>query len=71
MEWKQRITAVMEISDPRKAMVEMARLVHLQNLDLTILEQAMHEYAIKHDIELDEMTFYPNGENVLTPDLFL
>ena len=71
MEWEQRLTEIMEMPDPREAMIEMARLVHRQGLDLTILEQAMQQYATKHNVDPDEMTFYPNGETVLTQDLFL
>ena len=51
-------------------MVEMAMLVHREHLDLTILEEKMDEYAEKHKVDLDEMTFYPDGERVLTPEMF-
>lgn len=68
--WKQKMAEIMEMSDPRKAMVEMATLVHREHLDLTILEEKMDEYAEKHKVDLDEMTYYPNGERVLTPEMF-
>ena len=69
--WKMKMAQVMEIKDPRKAMVEMAQLVHSKNLDLTVLLEAMKAYQTKHGVGADEMMFDENGERVLTEEMFL
>lgn len=70
-QWKMKMAQVMEIKDPRKAMVEMAQLVHSENLDLTVLLEEMKAYQTKHGVDADEMMFDENGERVLTEEMFL
>lgn len=68
--WKQEMAKIMEIEDPRKAFIEMVMLIYRENLDLPLLLEAEEEYMAKHGVELEEMAFYPNGERVLTPEMF-
>lgn len=68
--WKQEMAEIMEIKDPRKALIEIMMLVDKENLEPDVLEEAMDEYMAKHGVKLEEMALYPDGERVLTPEMF-
>ena len=70
-QWKKRMAEIMEMDDPCKAMVEIARLVVKEQLPLEILETAPEEYAAKNKVDVNEMAFYPNGERVVSLETFL
>ena len=69
-QWKKRMAEIMEMDDPRKAMVEITRLVVTEQLPLELLETAPEEYAAKHKVDVNEMAFYPNGERVVSLETF-
>ena len=68
-QWQEKLAKIMEMEDPHKALIEMARLVYQENLSLEILDNAVTAYTEKHNVEEDEMAFYPNGERVLSPEV--
>ena len=58
---------IMENKDPHQALIA---IMTSKNFDLTEMSQMMEEYAKKYGITTDEMAFYPNGERVITPEIF-
>ena len=63
MEWNQ----IMEMNNPHKALLAIVEKIEVEDLGLVELEDRVQEYAAKHGVTLDEMSFYPNGERVIQP----
>lgn len=69
--WEKKLAEIMEMEDPRKAYIELAMLLHREHLPLTLGEEWIPQYMELHGIEDEnEMAYYPNGERVLTPEMF-
>ena len=69
-QWEKKLAEIMELKDPRKAYIEIALLVHREKLSMTVAEDAVDEYIKRYNIDEDDMAFYPDGERVLSPELF-
>lgn len=67
--WEKQMAEIMELEDPRKAYIELALLVHREQLPLTLWEEKLEEYMKRHNVDAYEMAFYPDGERVVTPDM--
>ena len=65
--WETKVERLMAIEDPRKAYIAIATD---QELRADEMEMLVHMYTEKHNVDSFEMAFYPNGEQVLTPDVF-
>lgn len=64
MDWNE----IMKIQNPHEALKAIVQKVDEENLCLTMIEKWVPEYARIHDIEPNEMAFYPNGGRVLDPN---
>ena len=64
MDWNE----IMKIENPHKALKAIAHKIDVDTLSITEMEGRIYEYAKIHDIDIDEMAFYPNGGRVLDPD---
>lgn len=64
MDWNE----IMKIENPHKALKAMAHKMDAETLSITEMEERICAYAQLHDIDIDEMAFYPNGGRVLDPD---
>ena len=61
---------ILQIKDPNEAM----RQIIMRTLDMKEAVEAVETYAKHHGIEVDEMAWYPDGENVaatVTPGALL
>lgn len=65
--YEQKKREVLSITDPRKAYIKLATD---KGLKLDEKDKLMTEYLEKYKVEAEEMAFYPNGERVLTPEMF-
>ncbi len=63
MDWQ----TIMEMKNPRKALIAINEKVEKEMLPLEEMAKAVEKYAEKHGITVEEMAYYPNGENVLQP----
>ena len=66
MTWEE----IMEIKNPNEALKQIVEKVIVE--DLSLLEQAerTREYERLHDVDSYEMALDPNGESVITLELF-
>lgn len=64
---EEKRARIMAIEDPRKAYIAIATD---REISLIEKEQLLDEYLKEHNVDEDEMAYYPNGERVLTPDMF-
>ena len=58
---------ILAITDPRKAYIALATN---RDVPLDEGEKILEAYMEKYGVDADEMAFYPNGERVLTLDMF-
>ena len=65
--WDAKVERFMAIEDPREAYIAIATD---KELTLDIVEKLVEMYMERHNVDEDEMAFYPDGERVLTPDMF-
>ncbi len=61
MNWSE----IMEMKDPNEALLKIAETVEREDLPIEEMEKAMFRYAKKHKILVDQMAYYPNGDNVM------
>lgn len=66
MDWQE----IMKISDPNEAMKQIALKVDREKLPVQEMEDQMEAYKRIHNVTVDEMAYYPNGEQVVTEELF-
>ncbi len=66
MTWEE----IMEIKNPTEALKQIVEKVVVEELSLVEQEERVREYELLHDIDTYEMSFYPNGERVITLELF-
>ena len=59
----------MELKNPREALLRIYRLVHSEDLSLTVMEDAVDRYKKRYNVELEEMTVFPNGKMVITQEV--
>lgn len=64
---QEKIQEILSISEPHMAYI---RIATDQELSLEEGEIILQLYAEAHKVTFEEMAFYPNGERVLTPDMF-
>ena len=57
----------LSITDPRQACIKISTD---KELTLTEIEQITMAYQEKYGVGMEEMCFYPNGERVLTAEMF-
>lgn len=62
-----KIEEVLSISDPNEAYIMLATDVEIP---LEEAEKILEIYQKKYGVTLVEMAFYPNGEKVLTAEMF-
>ena len=65
--WDTKVERIMAIEDPREACIAIATD---KELTLDIVEKLLEMYMERHNVDADEMGYYPDGERVLTPDMF-
>ena len=58
----------MQIEEPIEA--TKAIMAIAKNLDLQTMQDMIVAYMKLHNVTLDEMMLYPNGERVVTPEMF-
>ena len=61
------VKRLLEIKDPREAQIA---ITTSKNLDLAEISQVLKRYMEIHNVTLAEMAYYPNGEQVLKPEMF-
>lgn len=61
MSWDE----IMNMENPNKALLAIEKKIETEDLGLVEMENRVEEYAQKHGITTDEMSFYPNGERVI------
>ncbi len=61
------VKRLLEIEDPREAQIA---ITTSKNLSLLEMSQVLTEYKKKHNVTGFEMAYYPNGEQVLKPEMF-
>lgn len=66
MDWQE----IMEIKDPNEAMKQIALKVDREELPVREMEDWIEEYKRIHNVTVDEMAYYPNGEQVVTEEIF-
>lgn len=66
MDWD----AIMKIEDPREALKAIVVKVHLEHLPLDEQDEMVERYMEIHNVDDLEMAFYPDGERVVTPELY-
>lgn len=62
MDWNK----IMEMKDPHEALKAIMRKAREEMTPLEELEERVEQYANLHGIDVMEMAYYPNGENVLS-----
>lgn len=65
---QEKTEEILAISNPNEAYL---RLALDESLPLDEKEKILRQYEKKHNVTGDEMAFYPNGEQVLTEEMFL
>ncbi len=65
--FQEKLERVLKIEDPHEAYI--AASTDLE-LDLEELGSILEAYQKKYHVKSYEMAFYPNGERVLTPEMF-
>ncbi len=65
--FEQKKQEILEMTDPRQACIKISTDKELSLLEM---EKIFLAYQKKHGVEMEEMCFYPNGERVLTPEMF-
>lgn len=66
---KQREWAViMQMENPHEALKAIVKKIDTENLSIQEMEDRITEYLDIHNIELYQMTYYPNGGLVMDPD---
>lgn len=58
---------IMKIENPNEALLAMEKKVETENLNFTEMIEMVEKYTKVHGITSDEMAYYPNGEQVITP----
>lgn len=66
MDWQE----IMGIKDPNEAMKQIALKVEREELPVQEMEDWIEEYKRLYNVTVDEMAYYPNGEQVVTEELF-
>ena len=61
---------ILAISNPHEAYLKLVALTHTENLPLDEGEKILEQYTEKYSIDLAEMVYHPNGERVLTYDVY-
>lgn len=64
---EQKKQEYLSIADPRQALIKIATD---KELKLDEMEQILMAYQEKHGVDIYEMGLYPNGERVLTEEMF-
>lgn len=65
--FEAKLKEVLEITDPRQAAI---KATTIKELDLLEIEKILLAYQEKYNVKPEEMFFYPNGEKVLTAEMF-
>ena len=58
---------IMKIENPNEALLAMEKKVETENLDFTEMIEMVEKYKKLHGVDIYEMGYYPNGEQVITP----
>ena len=61
MRWME----IMKIENPNQALIAIYEKVDSEMLSLQEMEDMVEMYAEIHGIIVDEMAYYPNGDNVI------
>ncbi len=64
---EEKIARILAIEDPHEAYITMATD---WDIPLEVVEKLIGKYAEIHNIDEDDMAFYPDGERVLKPEMF-
>ena len=64
---EEKIARILAIEDPHEAYIEAGTD---PELPMDIAEKIIDEYIKLHNIDEDDMAFYPNGEQVLTLEVY-
>ena len=71
METEQKIMEeILMIEDSRKACLAIMEAVIAKDIPLDIMENMFKTYEKTHNVESYEMCCYPNGEQVLTLEVY-
>ena len=65
---REKVEKILAIADPNQAY---KMLSTDEEIPLDEAEEILELYQQKHGVTLTEMAFYPNGEKVLTEEMFL
>ena len=63
----EKIARILAIEDPHEAYIEAGTD---PELPLDIAEKVVKKYAEMHNVDMDEMGYYPNGERVLSLEVY-
>ena len=61
---------ILAISNPNQACLKLVESTQKENLPLDELEKILEAYLKKYNIDLDDMVSYPNGEMVITLEVY-
>ena len=59
---------IMKIKNPNEAMLTMEKKVKAENLHPLDWLEMVEKYMEIHGVTMDEMAYYPNGEQVISPN---
>lgn len=68
--YEEVLKEVLETKDPREAMIKIIMGWKEAKLGLTAIIEMMEAYMKKYGVEDYEMAYYPNGERVVSPEMF-
>lgn len=61
---------IMQNEDPNEALKQIALKVDREGLPVQEMEDRIEEYKRINNVTVDEMAYYPNGDQVVTAELF-
>ena len=64
MDW----ITIIDMENPHEALKAIAKKIDIENLSIQEMEDRITQYLNLHNIDLEDMAFYPNGGRVLDPD---